>query len=277
MIQGYLISESTSFSVPQIVRDSASEVTTNNPFSGTQIKVILQDGDVVNRNKRIYPTEVIKRGLASEYVQERLKTKSWYGEAGHPLSPTLERQVYIDQSNISHIILETEWQNNILYGLVETANTARGKDMQGLIRQGSKVAFSLRAYGPVCTKKGDITYVQDPLHILTFDWVLHPSHRPAYMQSIIHEDADIFERKNIERQLLESGYFVDLKENTTAENILQESTCAKKLMEQYEFGNNSKMAISNDHKQIFIKQNERTLACNIEDALKYDLDRYFSK
>lgn len=59
----------------------------------------------------------------------------------------------------------------MLYGVVECAQTARGKDMQGLIRQGSQVAFSMRGFGPVSEKKGDITYIKAPLHILTYDWV----------------------------------------------------------------------------------------------------------
>lgn len=73
-VKGYLMSESSVLSAPTVVSDKSGEPTI--------IKAILQEGDIENRNKRIYPTDVIKKGLTSEYVQERLKTKSWYGEAG---------------------------------------------------------------------------------------------------------------------------------------------------------------------------------------------------
>jgi len=77
-IKGYLISESeTISSTPTIVSDKSG--------SPTIIETVLQEGDIENRNKRVYPTPVIKGGLAGEYVQERLKTKSWYGEAGKRL------------------------------------------------------------------------------------------------------------------------------------------------------------------------------------------------
>lgn len=162
-IKGYMISEAETTSVPKILNDKSGSVTT--------IEAVLQEGDLQNRNRRVYPTNVIKKALTSDYVQERLKTKSWYGEAGHPLAPTVERQLYVDQSNISHIITKTWWEGNLLKGIVECALTERGRDMQGLIRQGSQVAFSMRGYGPISEKKGDITYIKDPLHILCYDWV----------------------------------------------------------------------------------------------------------
>jgi hypothetical protein len=138
-IKGYMISEEVTTSTPKIVSDKSG--------SPTIIETVLQEGDIQNRNKRVYPKAVIERGLNTDYVQERLKTKSWFGEAGHPLTPTVERQLYIDQSNISHIITKKWWEGNLLKGIVECALTARGKDMQGLIRQGSQVAFSMRGFG----------------------------------------------------------------------------------------------------------------------------------
>jgi len=73
-IKGYIISEDVVTSTPKIVSDKSG--------CPTVIETILQEGDVQNRNKRIYPTDVIRKALTSEYVQERLNTKSWVGEAG---------------------------------------------------------------------------------------------------------------------------------------------------------------------------------------------------
>ena len=73
-IRGYIISEDAITATPKILSDKSG--------SPTVIETILQEGDVQNRNKRIYPTDVIRKALASEYVQERLNTKSWVGEAG---------------------------------------------------------------------------------------------------------------------------------------------------------------------------------------------------
>lgn len=160
----YLICESMEFQQPEIVGK-------DNKTGRVVIQVTLQDADVRNRNKRIYSKKVLENGLANPYVQERLATKTWYGEAGHPLKPDVQRQVYTDQSNISHIVTKVWWEGNKLKGLVEAANTARGRDFEGLILQGSKVAFSLRAIGPVTEVKGDTTYVKDPLTMYCFDWM----------------------------------------------------------------------------------------------------------
>jgi len=75
----------------------------------------------------------------------------------------------MDQSNMSHRINEIFWEGNILKGFVEAAATERGNDFEGIILSGSKVAFSLRAVGPITEKRGDITVVLDPLTIFTFD------------------------------------------------------------------------------------------------------------
>lgn len=163
-VKGYIICESAFEPVkPTIVSGKDTNRVT--------INTTLQSADTKNRNKRIYSRRVLENGLNAPYVQERLKTKSWYGEAGHPLDPDVKRQLYIDQGNISHIINKVWWEGNLLKGEVSAANTARGADFDGLIRQGSEVAFSLRAVGPVVEQRGDTTYVKDPLTIFTYDWV----------------------------------------------------------------------------------------------------------
>lgn len=92
-------------------------------------------------------------------------------EAGHPLSEDIKRQSYIDQSNISHIITSLKWDGNLLKGIVETAQTSTGKDFAGLIRQGSKVSFSLRALGNTIKQEGPYNRVYGPLMIICYDWV----------------------------------------------------------------------------------------------------------
>ena len=161
-IKGYLISETAAISQPSVLSDKEDV---------TIFEAILQDGDTPNRNKRVYPLNVLKKAMDNEYVKERLDTKTWFGEAGHPLNPDVQRQLYIDQTRISHIITKAWFEGKYLKGIVECAPTAVGRDMQGLVRRGSKVAFSLRGFGPVSEKKGDIVTVKDPLQILTFDWV----------------------------------------------------------------------------------------------------------
>ena len=149
---------------------------------------ILQEAERKNRNGRIYHNSVLEQGLNSPYVQERLRTKTWYGEAGHPSDTSVQRQMTIDQRNIAFVIDQIWWEGNLLKARCETADTAVGHDMMGLIKQGSKVAFSLRAQGNVHRDAvtGD-TIVDSPIQIITFDWVVVPSHDVAYIQSVCEE------------------------------------------------------------------------------------------
>jgi len=76
-IKGFLISEATTIpETPVVISEAEGK-------HRTIIKTNLQDADVSNRNKRMYPKSVLEHGLESEYVRERLATKTWYGEAGN--------------------------------------------------------------------------------------------------------------------------------------------------------------------------------------------------
>ena len=73
--KGFIISETTTpFEVPKILKGPT-------PERGVIIKTGLQD-IFENRNKRLYTYDTLDSGRKSSYVQERLATKSWYGEAG---------------------------------------------------------------------------------------------------------------------------------------------------------------------------------------------------
>ena len=146
---------------------------------------VLQEANKPNRNGRIYPKHVLEKALKAPNIQERLTTKSWYGEAGHPLDSSVQRQMTIDLRNVAFIITEIWWEGDLLKGKLETASTSVGKDMKGLIEQGCKVAFSLRAQGNVHTNPvTGLVEVEEGLQILGYDWVQTPSHAKAFMEKI---------------------------------------------------------------------------------------------
>lgn len=151
---------------------------------------VLQSASTPNRNGRIYPKKVLEKALNAPHIQERLKTNTWYGEAGHPMDSSVQRQMTIDMRNIAFLIKEIWWEDNLLKGRLETAATSVGKDMKGLIEQGCKVAFSLRAQGNVHTNPvTGLVEVEEGLQILTYDFVAVPSHAEAFMEKICEETA----------------------------------------------------------------------------------------
>lgn len=151
---------------------------------------VLQEANKSNRNGRIYPKAVLEKALNAPNIRERLATNTWFGEAGHPMDTSVQRQMTIDMRNIAFIIKEIWWEGDLLKGRLETADTAVGRDMKGLIEQGCRVAFSLRAQGNVHTNPvTGIVEVEDGLQILGYDWVQVPSHAKAFMEKICEATA----------------------------------------------------------------------------------------
>ena len=172
-----------------IILESANEsaitgVKTLENGHGTEFTAILQKADYKNRNGRIYPKDVLDEAINSPLVQEKLRTHTLYGEAGHPLSTDVRRTTTIDLRNVAFLIEQMWWDGPMLKAKCKTASTAAGRDMAGLIEDGSVLSFSLRAQGNVL-KDGmrDALVVQKPLAIIGWDWVWLPSNQDAYMTS----------------------------------------------------------------------------------------------
>ena len=163
-VAGVLLTESVTLSSdPKIMKETDYSVI---------FQAQLQTADTPNRNGRIYPKETLDAALAAPNVKEKIEHKAFYGEAGHPQGTERSRQLYIDQRNISHIVLNHWWEGNRLMANVETAATDAGNDMMGLIKQGSEVAFSMRGLSSGMKQDGRYQRVVAPLIIGSYDWVL---------------------------------------------------------------------------------------------------------
>lgn len=158
-----------------------------------RMEVVLQDCEVLNRNRRLYHKRDVEQALASDYVKEKLSTSSFLGEMNHPqVDPKNPmRQLQIDLNNVSHVIKDVYWDKNepnVLLGIVETAGTRVGRDFAGLIMEnGMQCSFSMRGSGDVIDR-GSYREVKGPIKIITYDAVAFPSHQRAYVRRMINED-----------------------------------------------------------------------------------------
>jgi hypothetical protein len=193
----YIINESAYSASPTISKVDKDSV---------EFVAVMQEADRPNRNGRIYYKKVLEEALNSPFVRERLATKSFYVEAGHPSDTSVQRQMTIDQRNIAAIVKEFWWEGNLLKARLETARTAVGRDMKGLIEQGSRVAFSLRAQGNVHRDEQlGATVVESPIQIASYDWVVNPSHDKAFLESICEATMGcLFNRGTNEMALVEA-------------------------------------------------------------------------
>lgn len=242
----------------------------------------IQEAEVRNRNRRKYPRTVLNEGIGSPYIKERLKTKSLYGESGHPLDPDPRRQMYIDQTRISHIIKEMWWEGNLLKARIETANTGVGRDLKGLIEQGSKPAFSLRAQGALDRDDEGWT-VKGPIQILCWDWVVNPSHEKAFLEAISEESKNIMFNKMVlseAEQIFENGNLTEITEPVVLETVdyAQYSNKKFKNKEQiYIFDRSAERKISDN--KIFVETTgvDKKAKVSLNDYLLKDIRDRFSK
>lgn len=263
----YMINESTTQNAGiQILKDFNKCVT---------IRAMLQDAAELNRNKRKYPIDVLRSGLESERIQELIMAKSWFGEAGHPIEPTVQRQCSVLEENISHRVLSYDIVGSKIFGQVKTTPTARGYDMRNLIIDDDPMlsAFSLRAMGPmVQTTEGSI--VQKPLTMICYDWVWFPSHRKAYQTDIIKS---ITESGNT----LNESCITPLLEASALDFIAEESKNYQIVSEMFE-AEKRIVSLNENCKTVSITSldddnNKETMIVTLESALSHEIDSFFTK
>lgn len=269
--KGYIITESASNNItPSMIVEKPNSV---------KFVAEIQEAEAPNRNKRIYSKLAIDEAIKHYTIQEKLKNKALYGEAAHPLTDDPRRQMYIDQGNISHIVTKVWWDGNRLMANIETANTRVGKDMRGLILQGSRVAFSMRGMSDNIRQDGAYQRVGSPLMITTWDWVVVPSHPNSYMQS---SESSIPVRESIEAKyadkqaVLTEGILTPYNTKELLDYVTNKSSNVHELVESLGFEmTNENTSIGKDQ-MLSIKNDNETLKIFLEETLKRDLTDFYS-
>jgi hypothetical protein len=235
----------------EVAVTAATPVILNDTGSVVTFETTLQD-DQPNRNKRIYPSNVLASAIASDRVQELLRLRSLFGEANHPFSADMSRQMVIDQTRISHLITDLRPpKNGIVTGTIETAATQCGRDMRGLIVENkSTLAFSMRGMGGVRRIPGkDIVEVTAPLALITYDWVVFPSHKSAVMASTMHEGCAV------------------ITASDAARYARDQSSNVQSLVEQFEL-ENPEFTLTEDQMSLIVKSNQSIIKVFLEEDIR---------
>ena len=143
----------------------------------TYIEGVFMQAEKENRNKRIYPKQVLAEATA-KYVKEQVKPGRAVGELNHPEGP----QINLDK--VSHRITELKWQGNDVVGKALVLNTPMGKIVKGLVDGGCKLGVSSRGMGTV-EQRENKTYVKDDYVLATVDIVQDPSAPSAFVEGIM--------------------------------------------------------------------------------------------
>lgn len=258
-----------------IIHESATISTITNKAQPSvdyiEFTTILQKANEVNRNGRFYSKKVLEDGLNQPHIQNAIQRNAFYGEGGHPSDKSFARQTKVDPRNIAFLIKEVWWEGDLLMGRCQTACTEVGRDMMGLIRQGSQVAFSLRAQGNYHRDSTlNALVIESPIFIICYDWVVNPSHSDAYIQSLNEErlsnilqmDLKVGDRQVVLTEavdVFQNGRLIDINEAETMTKCIDYAAHAtekvKPVKNMYRFNEEDKIFSITDNKNIITLEN----------------------
>lgn len=162
-------------------------IITNGNGKRVEAEGTLQDMDVENRNRRIYGQADLVPEINGPRMKELITARQFYGEMGHPLSDDLVRQQTIDPKLVCVGYNKVWVEGNLVKARFQGTNNSYGEQFDQDLRDGRKPAFSLRALGAIENINGK-AYVKG-IKIITWDYVIYPSHKAAYTSNIVTESA----------------------------------------------------------------------------------------
>ena len=251
----------------------------------------LQTGNEKNRNGRIYRTADLAKEIAAPRQQELLAAKQMCGEAGHPIgadASSLVRQQTIDPTKICVRYLKLWMEGDNVMGTFQGTNNALGEAFDKDLRQGVLPAFSLRALGTISsTPQGAVV---ENLKMITYDYVIYPSHPHAYTKGIINESAGIANvaKSNFAMNSSMDGTRSFIKEfsnkdvvdaitsmrESAVDYIKDKSHNFKLLQEFYDMTNYDTIDIISPHKIALTEAGKNTIVMNVEDYIANEIQNY---
>ena len=143
-----------------------------------KIKGIFLQGDIKNRNGRIYPVEVLEKEV-NRYSKEFIDENRAYGELGHPEGPT------VNLERVSHMVTSLKRDGKNFVGEAKIMSTPMGNIVSNIMDDGGKLAVSSRGMGSLQQKNG-ANYVNKDFYLATAaDIVADPSAPQAFVQGIM--------------------------------------------------------------------------------------------
>jgi len=161
--------------ISEDILNEAGEKTGKNYF----IEGIIMQGDIKNRNGRMYPSNVLVKEM-KRYNETYVAKNRAYGELGHPAGPT------INLDRVSHMFTELKQDGSNIVGRAKIMETPMGKIVKNIIDEGGLVGISSRGMGSIKQNKNGIMEVQDDFMLATAgDIVADPSAPDAFVKGVM--------------------------------------------------------------------------------------------
>jgi hypothetical protein len=143
------------------------------------IEGVFLQGNIRNRNGRMYPMETLRREVA-RYNENHVLQGRALGELGHPDGPT------VNLDRVSHKIVSLRESGSNFIGKAKILSTPMGKIAESLISEGVKLGVSSRGIGSLKLTREGVNVVGDDFMLATAaDIVADPSAPDAFVEGIM--------------------------------------------------------------------------------------------
>ena len=143
------------------------------------IEGVFLQGEIKNRNGRMYPMETLSREVG-RYNENFVEKGRALGELGHPDGPT------VNLDRVSHKIVSLREDGNNFIGKAKILSTPMGKIASNLLGEGVKLGVSSRGVGSLNKTNEGYSVVGEDFTLATAaDIVADPSAPDAFVDGIM--------------------------------------------------------------------------------------------
>ena len=175
------------------------------------IEGIFLQGDLQNRNGRMYPMATLRKEV-QRYSENHIQKGRAVGELGHPEGPT------VNLDRVSHKIVSLKESGSNFIGKAKVLNTPMGNIAKSLIDEGVKLGVSSRGIGSLKPTREGVQVVSDDFMLSTAaDIVADPSAPDAFVEGIMEGrewvwDGGVLREQNVAKTYREINTLVTQKQ-----------------------------------------------------------------
>ena len=164
------------------------------------IEGVFLQGDIKNRNGRMYPSNTLGREVA-RYNEAFVNKGRALGELGHPDGPT------VNLDRVSHKITSLRQEGSNFIGRAKILNTPMGSIAKNLLDEGVKLGVSSRGVGSVNMNNEGVNVVGEDFMLATAaDIVADPSAPDAFVDGIMEGKDWIWDGGVLRQKFAEKTY-----------------------------------------------------------------------
>ena len=160
------------------------------------IEGVFLQGEIKNRNGRMYPISTLQRE-AVNYNKKYIEKGRALGELGHPDGPT------INLDRVAHLITSLKQEGNNYVGKARLLDTPMGNIAKNLIDEGVKLGVSSRGLGTIRERDGVKVVMDDFMLATAADIVADPSAPDAFVNGIMEGKEWIYNNGSVQEQKVE--------------------------------------------------------------------------